>query len=202
MANMNAIIKFLMTFFLLAWVGQSASANGNKYVQDACGVTRYQDLCIHSLAPFSNTAKTSPSLWARAGVSVTLSEAKSVAKYLMRLKTQSQNPRSSFRGRRNRAALSDCIECFQNAIDELHKSLRVLRSLSRTTFSTQMADLNTWLSAALTDQDTCLDGFVDQKGKPLRFLLNRVSKASYITSNALALANKLAATGLGSVIDP
>ncbi|KAH7517061.1 pectinesterase inhibitor 6 [Ziziphus jujuba] len=195
-------IKFLvMTFFLVAWLaslGQCASANGkNKYVRDACRVTRYPDLCIHSLAPFSNTAKTSPTLWARAGVSVTLSEAKSVARYLVRLKSQ----RSSFRGR-NSAALSDCIECFENVIDELHKSLRVLRSLSRGTFSTQMADLNTWLSAALTDEDTCLDGFAGQKGKLIKFLLNRVSKASYITSNALALANKLAATGLGSVIDP
>ncbi|KAL6208419.1 hypothetical protein ACLB2K_019368 [Fragaria x ananassa] len=99
-------------------------------------------------------------------------------------------------------ALSDCIECFDNAIDELHKSLGVLRKLSRTTFVTQMGDLNTWLSAALTDGNTCLDGFEeDRKGNQLKSLKNRVLRATRFTSNALALANKLAATGLESFPD-
>ncbi|TQD84197.1 hypothetical protein C1H46_030287 [Malus baccata] len=62
-----------------------------------------------------------------------------------------------------------------------------------------MADLNTWLSAALTNGDTCLDGFEGQKGKPVKLLQDRVLKVTYITSNALALVNKLATTGLGSL---
>lgn len=193
--------KFVTLMFVVAWLANlyplASTANGDKCVREACSVTRYRQLCIHSLASFSNTAKTSPILWARAGVSVTLSEAKSVARYLVSLKGQRR-----MKSRRNRAALSDCQECFQNAIDELHKSLGVLRSLSRRTFNTQMADLNTWLSAALTDSDTCLDGFNRQKGRQVRLLQSRVSKVTYITSNALALANKLAATGLGSIAGP
>lgn len=181
---------------ILAWLANlyplaSTAADGDNYVRQACSVTRYTQLCIHSLAPFSSTAKTSPTLWARAGVSVTLSEAKSVARYLVSIERQ-----RSMKSRRSRAALADCVECFQNAIDQLHMSLGVLRSLSKRTFNTQMGDLNNWLSAALTDTDTCLDGFEGQRGRQFRLLQSRVSKAGYITSNALALANKLAATGL------
>ncbi|MED6155210.1 hypothetical protein PIB30_003403 [Stylosanthes scabra] len=177
--------------------------NNNGYVREACSVTRYQDLCVHSLAQFSNTAGTSPSKWARAGVSVTIGEVKKLRAYLAQLKRN-----GGFMGR-NRAALSDCAEVFDDALDELHRSLGVLRKLSKTTFSTQMEDLNTWISAALTDEDTCLDGFQEQDNhnhnnnskKQIKLLQSRVQNVSYITSNALALVNKLATTGIGSNLD-
>lgn len=196
-------MNFLLTLILILtiWISKLSNlAQGNEdnpYVKDACSVTRYPNVCIQSLASFSNSAKRSPSKWARAGVSVTLNEAKNVAQYLMNLR----NSNMSIKGR-NRVALSDCIENFQNSIDELHKSLGILRSLSRRTFDTQMSDLNTWLSASLTDDDTCLDGFEGQKGRQIELLRNRVLKANYLTSNALALANKLASTGMESVTDP
>ena len=173
-----------------------AKGNKNNNVKEACSVTRYQNLCIHTLAQFSNTAGRTPSKWARAGVSVTISEVKNVQAYLTKLKMNGK-----MKGR-NRVALSDCIETFGYARDELHKSLGVLRKLSKNTFSTQMGDLNTWISAALTNEDTCLDGFEGKTEKQIKLLQNKVKNVSYITSNALALVNKLASTGLESITDP
>ncbi|XP_050917586.1 pectinesterase inhibitor 6 [Lathyrus oleraceus] len=166
--------------------------NNNNNVKEACSVTRYKNLCIHTLAQFSNTAGRTPSKWARVGVSVTISEVKNVQAYLTKLKT-----RGDMKGR-NKVALSDCIETFGYALDELHKSLGVLRRLSKKTFSTQMGDLNTWISSALTDEDTCLDGFEGENERQIKLLRNKVQNVSYITSNALALVNKLASTGLDS----
>ncbi|KAK8570234.1 hypothetical protein V6N13_002929 [Hibiscus sabdariffa] len=185
MANANIYLTLLLLLTFLKW-GQSAS----NYVHDACSVTRYRALCIRTLAPFSSSAKTSPSKWARAGVSVTIGETKKVAQYLLKVKKHRE-----MRGR-YRIALSDCIECFQNAIDELHSSLGVLRNLSASNFYSQMGDVTTWLSAALTDQDTCVDGFENPKGKQAEILRSRVLRSSYFTSNALALVNKLATSGL------
>ncbi|XP_029130003.1 pectinesterase inhibitor 6 [Cajanus cajan] len=188
------IIARLMFLFALF---QMVFAKGHDNVREACSVTRYQKLCVHSLAHFSNTAGRSPSKWARAGVSVSIGEVKKVKAYLAELKRQGH-----MKGR-NRVALSDCVETFGYALDELHQSLGVLRSLSRSTFSTQMGDLNTWISAALTDEDTCLDGFQGKNHeKQIKVLLNRVQNVSCITSNALALVNKLATTGLGSINNP
>ncbi|XP_050365958.1 pectinesterase inhibitor 6-like [Argentina anserina] len=197
MAYANIFPAFFFAFLIIPTSLAAGNAD-RSYVEDACSVTRYRDLCIHSLASFSSIAKKSPSRWARAGVSVTLGETKNVAGYLVTLKKQ----KNGMKGKSG-AALSDCIECFGNAIDELHKSLGVLRKLSRTTFVTQMGNLNTWLSAALTDGNTCLDGFEeDQRGKQIKSLQSRVLRATRFTSNALALANKLAATGLESFPDP
>lgn len=195
-ADFMLLIAF-SCLLLLTNTGQMVSAKGNNYAKDACSVTRYPDICIHSLSPFSSSAKTSPSKWARAGVSVTIGEVKKIQSYLGKLKRN-----KIMRSGRNREALLDCAECFADALDELHRSLGILRRLSRSTFGTQMGDLNTWISAALTDEDTCLDGFQGQKAKHVMLLKNRVQNVSYITSNALALVNKLATSGLEGIIDP
>ncbi|OAY49515.1 pectinesterase inhibitor 6 [Manihot esculenta] len=193
---MRLAILFIV-FLFLSWLNFRgwASSSRDTYVRDACSVTRYQNLCIHSLASFSRIARRSPSKWARAGVSVTIGEAKNASQYLNKLKKN-----RLVKGNRNRIALSDCIENFQDTIDNLHKSLGVLRKLDATSFDTQMGDIITWMSAALTDEDTCLDGFEEQNTRTqvIQVLQNRVTRVTYITSNALALVNKLASTGLGS----
>lgn len=130
-------------------------------------------------------------------MSVTIGEVKNVTQDLIGLKKQ-----RVMKGM-NIIALSDCIECFEDAVDELYKSLNVLRKLSKSTFDIQMGDLNTWISAALTDEDTCLDGFEGvEGGKQVELLRKWVLNASYVTSNALALVSKLASTGVESLNDP
>ncbi|CAL0316207.1 unnamed protein product [Lupinus luteus] len=191
-------LKLLLLFIFISSLTNTSKlvfAKEQYNVSEVCKVTRYPSLCIHSLEPFSLSEGRSLSNWARVGVSVTIGEVKSVQAYLTRLKRQGH-----FKGR-NKVALLDCIETFQYALDELHSSLSVLRRLSKSTFSTQMGDLNAWLSAALTDEDTCLDGFEGNKERKIKLLRNQVLKAYYITSNALALVNKLATTGLGSISD-
>jgi len=190
-------LALLLAFMFIPYLAsQLVFAKGKDNVREACKVTRYQNLCMRSLAPFSNGAGRSPSKWARAGVSVTIGEVKNVRAYLANLTKHGR-----LRGR-NKVALLDCVETIADALGELHRSLNVLRRLSRSTFGTQMGDLNTWISAALTDQDTCLDGFQGKNGRTIQLLQKRVLKAYYITSNALALVNKLATTGLGSISDP
>ncbi|XP_075483602.1 pectinesterase inhibitor 6-like [Primulina tabacum] len=193
-----SLSKQLACVLMLSCCLASQEGIGNNYTEDACSVAPYRDLCIHSLASFSNKAKQDPGKWARAGVSVTIGEAKKVAGSLAKLK---RNGSGRVARGRNRMAVSDCVECFQDALDNLHESLDVLRNLSIVQFGSQMEDVTTWVSAALTDEDTCLDGFDQAKGKHLVSVLLCVSKVSYMTSNALALVNKLATTGPGYLTD-
>ncbi|GFP85586.1 21 kDa protein [Phtheirospermum japonicum] len=192
----RVIILMLLACLAILSCSSDASENDNRtnYVEDACSVTHYRALCIRSLSPFSSVAKGNPSLWARAGVSVTIGEAKRVAQYLATLKKN----KTMMRGR-NKIALSDCVECFQDTLDNLHQSLYVLRKLSVRKFGSQVDDVATWVSAALTDEDTCVDGFDEGKGKGkgkrVKSVINRVSNVTYLTSNALALINKLATAG-------
>lgn len=183
-------LKFFVTLMLFSI--PILHVRSESYVREACSVTLYQDVCIRSLASYSHNLKRSPRRWARVGVSVTIREVKSVSQHLNVLRK-----RSYIRGKRTRAALSDCVECIQDTLDNLHRALQVLRRLSFRAFDEQMNDVLTWLSAALTDEDTCIDGFEGmRKARRVARFCDKVQNASYITSNALALANKLATTGL------
>lgn len=87
-------------------------------------------------------------------------------------------------------ALLDCIECFQCAIDDLHKSLGILRKFDAIKFDTQMEDPTIWLSVALTDEDTCQDGFEDQDSKQVKKLQNQVSRVTSPVMHKLLLTNQ------------
>ncbi|KAJ0246403.1 PMEI domain-containing protein [Hirschfeldia incana] len=189
---MSSSITFSFLLCLLSLTSTSSlQSKRNSYVQNACSVTHYTDLCVQTLAPFSSVAKNSPSKWARAGVSVAISDNKDVLRSLLKMR------RSGF-GRRDRVALSDCRELLQDSLDNLHKSLAVLRTLRASEFQEQMSDLATWLSTALTDKDTCLDGFekASMKSAMVRMIRRKVTTSMYMSTISLALLNKLAADGL------
>ncbi|KAF9600516.1 hypothetical protein IFM89_009965 [Coptis chinensis] len=176
--------------------GYSMSSIGDSYVRDACRVTRYRKLCIRSLRSFSNSARRSPRRWALAAVFVTMNEAKNVSRLLNTMKEQ------AFFRRRQRIALSDCIECLRDTTDSLYDSLGELRTLDARTFNLQMGNVETWVSAALSDEDSCLDGFNARRGKHVMVIHNKVVKLTHLTSNALALVSKLASYRGGSLSSP
>lgn len=75
-------------------------------------------------------------------------------------------------------------------MDELRKSLEELQHLRPETFRWQMSNAMTWVSAALTDGDTCLDG-----GSVRLDVKRRVTDLAMVTSNALYMINRLGQGG-------
>ncbi|CAF1874647.1 unnamed protein product [Brassica oleracea var. botrytis] len=203
---MNSFITFALLSLLLALNSNPSYASGrnhtddtnacrvtrySRYIKNACSVTQNQQLCFRTLWPFAIVAKNNSSKWARASVAVTITDTKQILRLL--LKT-----RSSAVGKRERVALSDCRELFVDSLGNLYKSLAVLRKLDADEFQQQMSDLATWLSSALTDEDTCLDGFEETsiRSSTVRMIRRRATRCMQLCSNALALLNKLAYDGL------
>lgn len=64
-------------------------------------------------------------------------------------------------------------------------------------FRFQMSNVQTWMSAALTEEETCTDGFEDvPEGTVKTDVCDRVSYVKKFTSNALALVNSYANNGM------
>ena len=63
-------------------------------------------------------------------------------------------------------------------------------------FELQISNIQTWVSAALTDDDTCVDGFDgrDMEGHVKATVRRHVLKVAHLTSNALALVNSYASS--------
>lgn len=167
-----------------------------EFIKTSCNVTMYPQVCVSSLSSYAGTLKPKQSDIVNAAVQVSLVNAHNVSVWATGLKT-----RRTTMSKREKSALKDCMQNFQTTTDQIHQSLAELKHLKRNTFKLQMSNVETWMSASLTNQDSCLDGFKVAKGRVKGMVTGRVHYLCKLISNALALVNKFAATKGGYKID-
>lgn len=166
-----------------------------QFIRTSCSATLYPSLCYTSLSRHANAIQQDPARLARTAIRISLSKARQMAAYVSNLSRQADygaDPRA-------RAALHDCYSNMGDAVDEINGSLKQMRQLmapSSESFRFQMGNVQTWMSAALTDEDTCTDGFEDVAEGPMKKEVSeRAAKVKKLTSNALALVNSYAEEG-------
>ncbi|KAI3453151.1 hypothetical protein Pfo_009814 [Paulownia fortunei] len=187
---------FLITFFLTAYsaapAAPSTTANATEFIRTSCETTLYPELCYHSLSGYANAVQQDPACLARVAVGVSLSRATRMSIYLANLSRQADygaDPRAA-------AALHDCFTVFGDAVDQIRGSLKQMRRLTGAgeELRFQISNVQTWMSAALTNEDTCTDGFDDVADGPVKMdVCDRTVKVKEVTSNALALVNSYVA---------
>ncbi|KAF6146726.1 hypothetical protein GIB67_009012 [Kingdonia uniflora] len=154
-------------------------------VRSSCIHASYPNLCLQTLSSFSNSSQT-PNDIAKAAVTVSLYRARKVSDFLTRLADTNRNSKTRIQG-----ALRDCVEQLSDSVDELSRTLSELKHLRSVTFRWQMSNAETWVSAALTNEDTCVDGFYNVEGKVKTDVKRKISNVAKVTSNALYLINRL-----------
>ncbi|KAL5810943.1 hypothetical protein ACOSQ3_027676 [Xanthoceras sorbifolium] len=162
-----------------------ASKTSTDFIKASCSYTTYPTLCFTSLASHASFIQTSPKLLAHAALNVTLSTAKSTSAMMFQLsKSLLMKPREA-------EAMQDCLEELSDSVDELQRSLAEMGQIKSSNFQLTMSDTQTWVSAALTDESTCSDGF-DRNTKNGKVVRERILNIAHLTSNALALINMYA----------
>ncbi|KAL3731330.1 hypothetical protein ACJRO7_028238 [Eucalyptus globulus] len=168
-----------------------APADDSDFIRASCNVTLYPDVCYATLARYAPSVGRDPARLAHAAIAVSLVKAQRAAEYVSNLSREADYGAD----RRAAAALHDCLENFGDAADEMRGSLKQMRQLGAAgsgeqSFRFQMSNVQTWMSAALTDEDTCTDGFQDVADGPVKAGVSRRAGAvKKVTSNALALVN-------------
>ncbi|RDX57619.1 Pectinesterase inhibitor 9, partial [Mucuna pruriens] len=148
-------------------------AEASPFIESACKATRFPAVCVQSLASFAGKIGQSDEQLALSGVSVSVTKTRSSASLAKAMKP----------------AVPDCIKNLDGSVDHLSQSVKEFGLLA-SNFRLHMGNIQTWVSAALTNQNTCLDTpNVDAKLKA------SVVEANQITSNALALINSFASKG-------
>ncbi|KAG4933133.1 hypothetical protein AAZX31_17G133000 [Glycine max] len=163
------------------------------FIKSSCKATRYPAACVQTLSGHASAIRQSEQQLAVTALSVSVSKTRSCASFVKRM--------GSVKGMKPREynALRDCVENMNDSVDRLSQSVKELglvmgKGKGKKDFTWHVSNVQTWVSAAITDQDTCLDGFdgphVDAN---LRASVRpRVVDASQVTSNALALVNRFA----------
>ncbi|XWS69361.1 hypothetical protein CRYUN_Cryun04dG0172800 [Craigia yunnanensis] len=174
---------------------RTTATKAKEFIRTSCSATLYPSLCYTSLANYANTIQQDPARLARTAIGISLSKARHMAAYVSNLSREvdyDADPRAS-------AALHDCFSNMGDAVDEISGSLKQMRQLvdlDSESFRFQMGNVQTWMSAALTDEETCTDGFEDVAEGPMKTeVCERARKVKKLTSNALALANSYAKKG-------
>lgn len=168
----------------------SATPTSAEYIKTSCLATTYPQLCYDSLSIYATKIQTSPRRLATAALSVAISSARSTLVSMKQLaKTKGLRPREA-------AAMNDCVEVVADSVDELRRSIKEMGHAAGPQFEFHMSNIQTWVSAALTDEDTCMDGFAGRAmNRDLKTIVQRqINKLVHLTSNGLALVNKYAST--------
>ncbi|KAL0312808.1 UNVERIFIED_CONTAM: hypothetical protein Sradi_5680100 [Sesamum radiatum] len=126
---------------------------------------------------------------AQAALSVSLTRAQSAASFVSRL--------ARIRGIKpmEYQAVKDCIQNMGDTVDQLSSSMKELGAMGAgQDFDWRVSNVQTWVSAALTNENTCMDGFrgAAMDGNVKVAIRRRVLDCAQVTSNALALVNRFA----------
>ncbi|KAK8686435.1 hypothetical protein V6N13_125460 [Hibiscus sabdariffa] len=190
----SSLILLLLSLVYIACEARSpiaASSRASNFIKSSCGATKYPALCVQSLAAFAPSIQQSPRQLAQTALSVSLERARSSQAFVSKMK--------KFRGLKKREyeAIKDCMEEMSEGVDRLSKSVQELKHMGQAKgqdFLWHISNVETWVSAALTDENTCFDGFAGKAldGKIKASIRARVLNVAQVTSNALSLVNQFA----------
>ncbi|CAF2322556.1 unnamed protein product [Brassica rapa] len=144
----------------------SYSKNHKMFVKTACNSTTYPDKCYKSLSSYSSTIKSDPIKLCTTALKLNVNSAKEAASVISKLLKKSQK---SAAGRKNKMLpekliLRDCLEEMRDTIVELKQAITEMKTLrDGDSVPEHMTNVRTWVSAALTDEGTCTDGFEEIK---------------------------------------
>ncbi|CAM8954338.1 unnamed protein product [Rhodiola kirilowii] len=168
------------------------AAASHTIIRSACSSTRFPDLCFDAVAAVNVTTQ-------KDVISATLNVTIAVVRrsYFKVKKLSGGNGLSL----REKTALHDCLEMIDETLDELHEAYVDLELYPTKKSLTEHAeDLKTLLSAAMTNKETCLDGFShDDADKKVRKALEGGEKrAEKMCSNVLAMITNLTDTDIAT----
>ncbi|KAL8143029.1 hypothetical protein V2J09_016061 [Rumex salicifolius] len=160
-----------------------------------CQGTLYPSLCVSTLRTIPDLHKKSLSEAISATIGVTVKEVEESASNCSGLGHahggRSSRSYSAF-GQTQQRAIADCLELLDDSADELESALS---DVGQKNSAAKYDDIRTLLSAAMTNQYTCLEGFSGGgANKTLRdkILKPQLMRISRHVSNALAMLKKAA----------
>nr|XP_043629281.1 pectinesterase inhibitor 9-like [Erigeron canadensis] len=179
----------ILAFLIFSLTITPTTSNNTNYIYKSCNTTLYPGLCYVYLSRFATRIHKSPRLLAQTALAATLSTTRTTTKKLIAYSKTHKLTHKEM------AAMKDCLEEIDDSAYQLHLSMVEMGKIrSGSDFLFNMNSIETWVSAALTDDDTCTDGFSDKyMNKEVKFVVRtHVTKIAHLASIALAFVNNYA----------
>ncbi|KAH6826884.1 hypothetical protein C2S53_019839 [Perilla frutescens var. hirtella] len=186
---MNMLLVLLLScLHYLHYSAADPNPNATKFIETECRATLYPVLCIQSLRSYSSIVQNSPKQLARVALSASLSRAQSVSSFISKV--------ARMRGLKEieYVAVKDCVANMGSTVDQLSRSVKEVGAMKHYELNWHQSNIESWVGAAITFQQTCLDGFSSpiMDGNIKIAVSKRILDCSHVTSNALVLIHRYA----------
>lgn len=165
-----------------------------KAIVRVCRLTQYPTLCVESLVGFPGATLATEQELVHIAMNVSLgkfSEALDSSSEMM-IETDSDVVRNNTEmDSLEKAAFEDCVELLDHSVELIAHSLVTVREKDAGgIFNPDVGsrdDVLTWLSAAVTNQDTCTDGLDSASGPIKDHMAHTLQDLSELVSNSLSI---------------
>ncbi|KAI4355383.1 hypothetical protein L6164_004163 [Bauhinia variegata] len=172
------------------------SSQSHAIIRSSCSITLYPELCFSVITSehHANHKVSSQRDVIELSINITIGAVQH--NYLTVKKLLAKKGLT----KREQTALHDCLETTDETHDELHKTLKDLKEYpTKKSLNKHADDLETLISAAITNQVTCLDGFYDDDNKEIRGALQDGQvHVEQMCSNALAMIKNMTDTDIAN----
>lgn len=193
MKSPSGLIVLLIFVLLPCFFGLTFSAPA-EFIHSSCKVTQYPTLCEKYLSVYPPAVQRSPRQLAKAALLVTANRASAASASIKSISAGGKYPtehRSQGGG-----AVRDCVETLNDSVQRLRQSVKEMDRMGGSgsgSFKWHLSNAQTWVSAALTDENTCIDSLSQDKSTAgvRAKIQQQIVGVQQLTSNALALVNRL-----------
>lgn len=193
---MARIVYFLL-FISLTMLGFScmieSRSSARVYLEAQCRTSVYHDLCVETLLPFVTKTVLSPQQLARISLVVCLSKARQTREYV---KTMAKQFNESKHFGENQA-IQECLQQINSGVNQITLSVKEFQQIGKDgegNFVLHEGNVQSWVSAALTNVDVCIDGLLGD-GIPSReksIIRAKFLNVKQLASNSLSLFTRFA----------
>ncbi|KAF5730146.1 pectinesterase 1 [Tripterygium wilfordii] len=184
----SAVLLFtlVLAFMLAALIRESNSETGEsesihnstESIQIVCGVTQHPNSCFSSISSLNGHAKPDPESILKLSLQVSSNELGKLSSVL-----------KSLNDLHSGGALRDCASQIDDALSRLNDSMSAMQVNPGEKGLTEekIKDIQTWISAGITDQETCVDGLEEMGSTVLDQVKAKMQKSTELLSNSLAI---------------
>ncbi|KAJ0483473.1 putative pectinesterase [Helianthus annuus] len=186
----------VLSLTILGFLGTVESrSRARTYIEAQCRTTLYFDLCVKTLLPYTNKNDLpSPQKLAQISLTTCLAKTRFTKAYVDMVAKQlnkTKNPGEY-------QALEDCLRQINNGVNQITLSVKELQEMGKDgeeKFSWHESNVQSWVSAALTDATTCMDGILgDEIGSKTKSMIKaRFLNVKQLASNSIALFSRFTA---------
>ncbi|KFK37969.1 hypothetical protein AALP_AA3G053300 [Arabis alpina] len=154
-----------------------------KAVKDVCAPTDYKKTCEDTLIKNGKNT-TDPVELVKTAFRITMNQITDAAKKSQTMRELQKDPRT-------RMALDQCKELMDYALGELSNSFEELGKFEFHLLDEALINLRIWLSAAISHEETCLEGFQGTQGNAGETMKKALKTAIELTHNGLAIISEM-----------